>query len=91
MEWYVWVALGIFAVPAWFIVGALTERACRSIFDPGVIIFDEWTEELAAFTWSGPIGLLLYSILCIIAVLVIIVKLCWRFVQWIRGINSKKE
>jgi len=77
MEWYVWVILAIGAVPAWFIIGALTERACRSIFDPILVVFGKQ---------EGDVGvLLIYLLICIIAVLVVTVKITYRFVQWIRG------
>jgi len=88
MEWYVWVALGIFAVPAWFVIGALAERASRSIFDPGIILTGEPTKDPETLTWLGPFGLLMYFFVCVIAVLVVTVKLCYRFVQWIRGVKK---
>ena len=85
MEWYVWVILAIGAVPAWFIIGALTERACRSIFDPILVVFGKQEGDVGVLTWYGPYGLLIYLLICIIAVLVVTVKITYRFVQWIRG------
>ena len=87
MEWYVWAVLSIGAIPAWFIIGALTERACRSIFDPTLAMFGERGESLEVLTWSGPLGLGAYLLLCVIVVLVVTVKINYRFVQWIRGAN----
>ena len=88
MEWYLWVVLGIFAVPVWFVIGALTERTCRSIFDPGVVMSGHPSDEPEMFTWFGPFGLLLYCVACVIAALVVVVKLYYRCVQRIRGVKK---
>jgi hypothetical protein len=86
MEWYLWLA----AVPAgifcWFLVGALTERVVRRVYDP---TGKNGTGSELLF-WFGFISPVIYAVIVLFVLLLgklPVGSKVLSFFRWVRGVK----